>query len=59
MTPNVDYVEVGRKAYELQVAQGQDGAWRYAAKVAAECLSAGEMDEHAFWRAVELSLTIR
>ena len=59
MTPSVDYVEVGRKAHELQAAQGQDGARRYAAKMAAEALADGEMDEHGFWHAVEMSLTIR
>ena len=55
----VDYVEVGRTAHELQESRGQDGARRYAAKIAAEALTAGETAEHAFWRAVEMSLTIR
>ena len=55
----VDYVEVGRKAHELEVAHGQDGARRYAAKLAAECRTENHADEHAFWRAVEMSLTVR
>jgi hypothetical protein len=36
-----------------------EGAQRYAAKIALEALEDGEKDQHAFWRAVEMSLTIR
>ena len=59
MTAKVDYVEVGRKAYELQAAHGTDGARRYAARIASEALADGDDDDHAFWKAVELSLTYR
>lgn len=59
MTSKVDYIEVGRQAHELAAAHGADGARRYAAKIAAEALSNGNVEKHAFWRSVEMSLTIR
>ena len=59
LTSGVDYTEVARKAHELAHAHGPDGAQRYAAKLAIEALAEGNKDEHAFWRAVEASLTIR
>jgi hypothetical protein len=59
MVQSVDYVEVGRKAHELQAAHGGDAARRYAAKIAGEALADKEMAHHAFWRAVEMALTIR
>jgi len=59
MMSEVDYVMVGRKAHELVAAHGPDGARRYAAKLAAEALAGGSVDEHDFWKAVAMSLTIR
>jgi len=55
----VDYAEVGRKAHELEVSRGRDDARRYAANVAADALTEGDMAAHAFWSAVESSLTLR
>lgn len=55
----VDYVEVGRAAYELKVTHGQPWACLYAARLAREALARGEADAHHFWKAVEASLTPR
>jgi hypothetical protein len=55
---SVDYIEVSRKAHELTHFHGQN-ARSYAAKLAADALARGETEEHAFWKAVELSLTSR
>lgn len=55
----IDYIEVGRKAHELERTHGPDAARRYAAKIALEALADGEKDQHAFWRAVEMSLSPR
>jgi hypothetical protein len=51
-------IEVGRMAHELAERHGWN-AHKYAAKMAAEALAAGEMEEHDFWKMVELSLTPR
>ena len=53
-----DYLEVNRKAYELQRTHGRN-ADQYAAKLAAEALTEGEIDEHLFWKAVEAALKVR
>ena len=55
----VDHTEVNRKAHELEAAHGQDGARRYAWKLAQDAMDEGGSKEHAFWRSVALSLTIR
>ena len=54
----VDYSEVSRKAHELGHAHGLN-AHKYAAKLAAEALAEGKIEEHAFWKAVEASLIPR
>ena len=54
----VDYTEVSRKAHELGNAHGRN-AHKYAAKLAADALAEGQTEEHAFWKAVEASLTTR
>lgn len=59
MGSEVDYVEVGRTSHELARMHGPVGARLYAAKLALEALTDGEKDEHAFWRAVEMTLTPR
>lgn len=53
-----DYVEVGRKAHELEHSHGGN-AYKYAAKLAAEALAEGMMDECRFWKAVEAALVPR
>jgi hypothetical protein len=55
---DVDYVQVSRKAHELQNAHGQ-GAHKYAAKMAAQALADALVDEHKFWQAVEAALKPR
>jgi hypothetical protein len=57
--PEIDCLAVGRKSDELEAAHGQDGARRYAARLALQALAEGEAEEHAFWKAVENSLTPR
>ena len=54
----VDYIEVARAAHELGVSHGWR-AHKYAARLAAETLADGKPEEHAFWKAVEASLTPR
>jgi hypothetical protein len=47
-----DYTgEIFRKAHELTHTHGRT-ACAYAAKVAEESLAKGDMEEHAFWKAV-------
>ena len=58
-TAVVDYREVGRKAYEMELAYGREGARRYAAKLSNQATSGEKSDEGTFWKAVELSLTTR
>ncbi|WP_161790376.1 hypothetical protein [Inquilinus limosus] len=55
----VDYVEVGRMAYELAVTHGHPWDRLYAARLAKEALARGDADAYRFWRAVELTLTPR
>ena len=59
MKPKVDFTKVGRQTHELVAAHGPDGARRYAARLAAEALADGDLEDNAFWQAVERSLTIR
>lgn len=54
----VDYVEVGRKAHELEASHG-GRAWDCAARLALEASEAGESAEAEFWRAVSASLQPR
>jgi hypothetical protein len=56
--PQPEYVEVFRKAHELEHAHGAN-AFTYAVRKAERALAAGEMDEHAFWNAVAASLKPR
>jgi hypothetical protein len=56
--PEVDYVEVGRKAHELDRAHGGN-AYLYAARLAEEAHAEGEAEEYAFWKAVEANLKPR
>jgi hypothetical protein len=51
-------IEVGRIAHELAERHGWN-AHKYAAKMAAEALAAGDKEEHDIWKKVELSLTPR
>jgi hypothetical protein len=59
MTSKVDHIAVGRKAHELVAAYGNDGALRYAARIAREAKVEGDDDAFASWRSVELTLTPR
>jgi hypothetical protein len=51
-------IEIGRRAHELAERHGWN-AHKYAAKMAAEALAAGDMEEHDIWKMVESSLTPR
>ena len=55
---SVNFIEVGRKAHELELRHGWN-AHEYAAKLAAGALAEGKDQEYEFWRAVELHLTPR
>jgi hypothetical protein len=55
---NVDHVEVGRIAHELEARFGTQ-AHLHAAKMAAEALTEGKADECEFWRVVEQSVMPR
>ena len=59
MTSNVDYIEVGRKASELESNYGREGAHAHAGRLAVEAARDGEPNNHDFWRAVQLTLTSR
>jgi hypothetical protein len=54
----VDYVEVNRKAHELEYTHGPT-ARGYADRQAQLALAAGKTDEYAFWKAVAQWLTPR
>lgn len=54
----VDYVEVDRVAHELDASHGSR-AYLYARKIATQALEEGHAESHAFWRAVERSITPR
>jgi hypothetical protein len=54
----VDYVEVGRKAHEMITSHGRK-VRLYATKLATAARDEGQLEEAAFWRAVELSITPR
>ncbi|MGA2744219.1 MAG: hypothetical protein ABSE44_05930 [Candidatus Sulfotelmatobacter sp.] len=58
MTSKPDYVEVGRKAHELSRSHGWN-AYKYAAKLAADALAEGKVEESELWKSVEASLTPR
>ena len=53
----VDRLEVGRKAYELEV-HGLN-AHRYAARLALAAFAEGQIDEYEFWKSVQAALTPR
>jgi hypothetical protein len=53
-----DYIEVGRKAHELEQSHGVN-AYIYVEKLAADALAEGNMDECRFWKAVEAALVPR
>ena len=55
---NVDWKEVGREAYELQLRHGRNAA-AYAAKLAEKAARGGMPDAEAFWRAVYATLRPR
>lgn len=46
------HIGAGRAAHELSVTHGWN-AHRYAAKMAAQALAAGDMEQHTFWKVVE------
>jgi hypothetical protein len=54
----IDFTEVGRQAHELGLRHGRDAHY-FAAKLALQAQSNGRTDEHAFWKAVERTLTPR
>lgn len=54
----VEPIEVLRKAHELAGRHGLN-AQNYAAKLAAEAFSRGEIEESEFWKAVEAVLKPR
>jgi hypothetical protein len=54
----VDYVEVGRKAHELEVRHGE-GAYRYAQRLSEEAEADAGPDDHRFWSAVAAMLRPR
>jgi len=54
-----DFIEVGRAAHELIHRHGWAFALPYAAKLAADALAEGKIEESEFWKAVERSLTPR
>lgn len=58
MAGTPDYVEVSRKAHELEHSHGHN-AHLYAAKLAAEALEEGMTEESEFWKAVEEALKPR
>jgi hypothetical protein len=51
-------IEAGRREHELAERHGWN-AHKYAAKMAAEALAAGDKEEHDIWKMVESSLTPR
>nr|WP_294816893.1 hypothetical protein [uncultured Sphingomonas sp.] len=55
----VDYVEVGRRAHELEARHGMDGALRQAQNISEEARVDGDLDDHRFWKAVAAMLTPR
>jgi hypothetical protein len=55
---NVDWNEVGREAYELQLRHGRYAA-AYAAKLAERAARGGMPEAEAFWRAVYATLRPR
>jgi hypothetical protein len=56
---SVDFIEIGRIAYELQERMGSVIARKYTATLAAEALANGTLEDHELWRAVEMYLTPR
>lgn len=55
---DVDYIEVGRQAHQLESTHGRD-AWMYARRYAEEAARREKSEEAAFWRAVQHSLEPR
>jgi hypothetical protein len=55
----VDYVEVGRVAYQLTKDHGPEHARLYAARLAQEAEAEGKTNEAEFWKAVAGELTPR
>ena len=53
-----DYIEVGRKAYELQVTHGST-ALSYAQRMADAARAEGKTEEFEFWNAVYNSMKPR
>jgi len=53
-----NYVEAGRTAHELMLRMGRE-AHKYAARLAAEALEEGKLEESEFWRAVEAAVKPR
>jgi hypothetical protein len=58
MTGPIDYIEIGRVAYELSERHGRN-AHCYATKQAELALAKGAIDEQRFWEAVAVALKPR
>jgi hypothetical protein len=58
MSKEPDNGEVFRSAHELRERHGRNAA-NYAAKLAAEALAEGDIENHQFWEAVKAALTVR
>ncbi len=54
----VNFVEVDRQGYELELRHGRD-AWKYAARRSEQASAEGKPDEAVFWLAVANSLKPR
>lgn len=55
---NVDWIEVSRAAYQVELDHGRNG-YRYAEKLAAEAKNESRLDDSGFWAAVAAALRPR